>query len=77
MKTHLHKSHNHQLVRDARSSRLTAVRSMGTIMKKSIVLEIQRMATEKKEDISDLLRKALLVASKRKLNDFPHQGGRQ
>jgi len=39
-------------------------------MKKSIVLEMQRMATEKKEDISDLLRKALLVATKLKLNDF-------
>lgn len=39
-------------------------------MKKSIVLEMQRMATEKKEDISDLLRKALLVATKLKLYDF-------
>ena len=28
------------------------------------------MATEKKEDISDLLRKALLVATKLKLHDF-------
>jgi len=39
-------------------------------MKKSIVLEIQRLATEKSQDISDLLRKALLVASKLKLTDF-------
>jgi hypothetical protein len=39
-------------------------------MKKSIILEMQRMATEKKEDISDLLRKALLVATKLKLYDF-------
>jgi hypothetical protein len=39
-------------------------------MKKSIVLEMQRMATDKKEDISDLLRKALLVATKLKLHDF-------
>lgn len=39
-------------------------------MKKSIILEIQRMATENKEDISDLLRKALLVATKLKLYDF-------
>ena len=39
-------------------------------MKKSIVLEIQRLATEKNEDISDLLRKSLLVASKLKLTDF-------
>jgi hypothetical protein len=39
-------------------------------MEKSIVLEIQKLATEKNEDISDLLRKALLVASKLKLSDF-------
>ena len=39
-------------------------------MKKSIVLEMQRMATEKKEDISDLLRKALIVATKLKLFNF-------
>jgi hypothetical protein len=39
-------------------------------MKKAIVLEIQRLATEKSQDISDLLRKALLVASKLKLTDF-------
>ena len=39
-------------------------------MQKSIVLEIQKLSTEKHQDISDLLRKALLVASKLKLRDF-------
>ncbi|MDD5168158.1 MAG: hypothetical protein PHN75_05030 [Syntrophales bacterium] len=39
-------------------------------MQKSIILEIQKLATEKNQDISDLLRKALLVASKLKLTDF-------
>jgi hypothetical protein len=39
-------------------------------MNKSIVLEIQRLATERSQDISDLLRKSLLVASKLKLTDF-------
>jgi len=39
-------------------------------MKKSIVLEIQKLATENIHDISDLLRKALVVATKLKLNDF-------
>lgn len=39
-------------------------------MEKSIVLEIQKLATEKKDDISDLLRKALLLATKLKLDDF-------
>ena len=43
---------------------------MDKYMEKSIVLEIQRMATENKEDISDLLRKAFLVATKLKLTDF-------
>ncbi|MCJ7602328.1 MAG: hypothetical protein MUO63_12635 [Desulfobulbaceae bacterium] len=39
-------------------------------MKKSIITEMQRMAIDRKEDISDLLRKALLVATKLKLHDF-------
>ncbi len=38
--------------------------------KTSIVLELQQLASEKAEDISDLLRKALLVASKLRLTDF-------
>ena len=36
----------------------------------SIVIELQRLATEKGHDITDLLRKALLVATKLNLNDF-------
>ena len=39
-------------------------------MKKSIVLEIQSLATDSQQDIADLLRKALLVATKLKLEDF-------
>lgn len=39
-------------------------------MKNSLVLEIQRLATENQGDISDLLRKALLAATKLKLEDF-------
>lgn len=39
-------------------------------MKKSLVLEIQRLATESQHDISDLLRKALLAATKLTLEDF-------
>ena len=36
----------------------------------SLVLELQRLATDKTNDITDLLRKALLVASKLKVEDF-------
>ncbi len=36
----------------------------------SIVLELQAMASERKHDIADLLRKALIVATKLKLDDF-------
>ena len=36
----------------------------------SIVLEIQRLATDRSQDVSDLLRKSLLVATKLKLDDF-------
>lgn len=39
-------------------------------MEKSIVLELQEMATEKRHDIDDLLRKALLVATKLNLHEF-------
>lgn len=39
-------------------------------MKKSLVLEIQKMATESHHDITDLLRKALLAATKLKLDEF-------
>jgi hypothetical protein len=38
--------------------------------KTSIVIELQHLASEKAEDISDLLRKALLVATKLRLGDF-------
>ncbi len=36
----------------------------------AIVIELQRLATEKSHDITDLLRKALLVATKLNLKDF-------
>lgn len=36
----------------------------------SIVLELQRLATDKVNDVADLCRKALLVATKLKLDDF-------
>ena len=36
----------------------------------SLVLEIQRLATDRGNDISDLLRKCLMVAAKLKLNEF-------
>ncbi|MFB3897727.1 MAG: hypothetical protein ACE14V_15660 [bacterium] len=36
----------------------------------SIILELQSLAIEKEHDITDLLRKALLVATKLNLNDF-------
>ncbi len=39
-------------------------------VKNSLVIEIQRLATESRHDISDLLRKALLAATKLKLEDF-------
>lgn len=38
--------------------------------KTSIVLELQSLATDRSNDITDLLRKALLVASKLKLEEF-------
>ncbi|MHB8092707.1 MAG: AbiTii domain-containing protein [Syntrophales bacterium] len=41
-------------------------------MKKFLVLEIQQLATESHHDISDLLRKALLAATKLKLKDFKY-----
>jgi hypothetical protein len=40
------------------------------VARKSLVLELQEMATERRHDVSDLLRKALVVASKLKLEDF-------
>jgi hypothetical protein len=36
----------------------------------SIVLELQALATDRRNDITDLLRKSLLVATKLKLDDF-------
>lgn len=36
----------------------------------SIVLDIQRLATDRNQDVTDLLRKSLLVATKLKLVDF-------
>lgn len=36
----------------------------------SLILEIQRLATDRNQDISDLLRKGLLVAAKLKIEDF-------
>jgi hypothetical protein len=39
-------------------------------MKNSLVLEIQKLATENYGDVSDLLRKALLAATKLKLEDL-------
>lgn len=38
--------------------------------RKSIVLELQEMATDRRHHVSDLLRKALVVATKLKLEDF-------
>lgn len=38
--------------------------------KPSIILELQSLATDRKNDITDLLRKALLVASKLNLDEF-------
>lgn len=38
--------------------------------KTSIILELQSLATDRKNDITDLLRKSLLVASKLKLDEF-------
>lgn len=36
----------------------------------SIVLELQRLSTDRSHDVTDLLRKALLVATKLRLDDF-------
>ena len=38
--------------------------------KKSIVLDLQLLSTDKNVDISELLRKSLLIASKLKLDKF-------
>lgn len=43
---------------------------MAIMAESSIVLELQRLATDSQNDISDLLRKALLVSKKLKLDDF-------
>lgn len=39
-------------------------------MKQSLVLDLQRVATDKGNDVADLLRKALVVATKLKIDDF-------
>ena len=38
--------------------------------RKSLVLELQEMATDRRNDVSDLLRRALVVATKLRLEDF-------
>ena len=37
---------------------------------RSLVLELQQLATDKRNDITDLLRKSLLVATKLRIDDF-------
>lgn len=43
---------------------------MSATGEKSIVLELQRLASEKSTDVSELLRKSLIVATKLKLDEF-------
>ncbi len=40
--------------------------------KESIILELQELASDSSNDVSDLLRKSLIVATKLKLEDFKH-----